>query len=217
MANTRKNRRNTRKNMRKNRRTNRRANTMRRMRGGEYSMPAPVNDTSMNGPQNMSLQQGQDYGRYHVNQHGGASLVGGPYPGVVTDESLLPAELAASARVSSLNSALNEIRGMSDQAGGFIPIRSFGKRKNRKNTMRKNRKNSRKNRKASRKDRKNRKNRRNTMRRRRNNMMGGMMLNPSPLSAPSMLLSSAQEAKALSGMNAEWKLAENPRSFAPGV
>jgi hypothetical protein len=32
-----------------------------------------------------------------------------------------------------------------------------------------------------------------------------------------MLLDSSQMAKALSGMNAEWKLAENPASFAPGV
>jgi hypothetical protein len=32
-----------------------------------------------------------------------------------------------------------------------------------------------------------------------------------------MLLSSGMESKALSGMNAEWKLAENPDAFAPGV
>lgn len=209
MVNYRKNnRRNSMRRNRKNRNTrnrrNRRNNTMRRnnMMGGEYSMPAPVNDNSLDGPRGMSLNQGQQFASFHANQHGGA-LVGGPYPGSVTDEALISPDMATSARVAPLNAALNEIRGMSDQAGGR---RRRSTRKNRKN-----RKASRKNRKAS------RKNRKNTMRRRRNNMMGGMILNPASVSAPGLLLSPGQEAKALSGMNAEWKLAENPRAFAPGV
>lgn len=200
--------------MRKNRRNNNMSMRRRRnninMMGGEYSMPAPVNDNSMNGPSNMSLNQGQQYADFHKNQHGG-SLVGGPYPGIVTEQSLIPANMAASARVAPLNAALNEIRGMSDQAGG---------RRRRRNTMRKgrkNRKNSRKNRRNT--MRKGRKNRKNTMRRnrRRNNMMGGAVLNPASVSAPGLLLPSGLEAKAVSGMNAEWRLAENPRAFAPGV
>lgn len=216
MANSRKNsRRNRRNTMRRNRK-NRRANTMRRnrrnnMMGGEYSMPATVNDNSMNGPRDMSLAQGQQYADFHKNQHGGG-LVGGPFPGSVTDESLISPDMATSARVAPLNAALNEIRGMKDQAGG---------RRRRRNTMRKgrkNRKNSRKNRKGSRRNNMmGGKRRRNSMRRRRNNMMGGMVLNPASVSAPGLLLSPGQEAKALSGMNAEWKLAENPRAFAPGV
>ena len=59
-----------------------------------------------------------------------------------------------------------------------------------------------------------------SMRRRRNNMMnmmGGAVLAPASSSAPGLLLPSGLEAKAVSGMNAEWKLAENPRAFAPGL
>lgn len=218
MANNRKNsRRNRRNTMRKNRKNSRRNNMMRRnrrnnMMGGEYSMPASVNDNSMNNSRDMSLAQGQQYADFHKNQHGGGEgLSGGPFPGAVTDEALISPDMALSARTAPLNAALNEIRGMKDQAGG----------RRRRNTMRKNRKNrkaSRKNRKNTRKNtRKNRKNRKGSRRNRRNNMMGGMMLNPASVSAPGLLLSPAQEAKALSGMNAEWKLAENPRSFAPGV
>jgi hypothetical protein len=206
MANNRKNSRRNRKNRRNTMRRNRR-NNINMMGGAELSMPAPVNDASMKGPMDMSLAQGQQYGDLHKNQHGGSY---GPYPGAVTDEALISPSMALSARTAPLNAALNEIRGMSDQAGG---------RRRRRNTMRKNRKN----RKNTRKNnmRKNRKNRRNnmTMRRRRNNMMGGAILNPMPasVSAPGLLLPAGLEAKAVSGMNAEWKLAENPRAFAPGL
>jgi hypothetical protein len=221
-------RRNTRRNTRRNRRNSRRNNMARRnsrrnnMMGGAglvNSMPATVNDNSMNGAKEMSLAQGQQFADLHKNQHGGG-LLGGPYPGAVTDESLISPDMAASARVAPLNAALNEIRGMKDQEGGRRRRRSSrkGSRKNRKASKKNrkaSRKTSRKNRKASRKNRKgSRKNRRNS---RRNNMMGGMVLNPASVSAPGLLLSPAQEAKALSGMNAEWKLAENPRAFAPGV
>ena len=218
MVNSRKNRKNSRRN-RKNRRNSRRNNI--NMMGGEYSMPAPVGDDSLRGPSNMSLAQGQQFASFHANQHGGA-LSGGPYPGVVTEEALISPQMALSARTAPLNAALNEIRGMSDQAGG---------RRRRRNTMRKNRKNSRKNRRnnnmSMRKNRRNnnmsmRKNRRNnnmSMRRRRNNMnmMGGAVLSPASTGAPGLLLPAGLEAKAVSGMNAEWKLAENPRAFAPGL
>lgn len=203
--NTRRNRRNT---MRRNRRNNMsmrrnyRRNNMNMMGGAELSMPAPVNDASMKGPMDMSLAQGQQYGDFHKNQHGGSY---GPYPGAVTEQQLISGNMAISARTAPLDAALAEIRGMQD--GGKR------KRKNRKNTMRKNRKN-----------------RKNTMRRRRNNMsmrrrrnninmMGGAILNANPagVDAPGLLLPSGLEAKAVSGMNTEWKLAENPRSFAPGL
>ena len=163
MANNRKNsRRNRRNTMRKNRKNSRRNNMMRRnrrnnMMGGEYSMPASVNDNSMNNSRDMSLAQGQQYADFHKNQHGGGEgLSGGPFPGAVTDEALISPDMALSARTAPLNAALNEIRGMKDQAGG----------RRRRNTMRKSRKN-RKNRKNT------RKNRKNTRRNRRNNMMGG--------------------------------------------
>jgi hypothetical protein len=219
-----------RKNRKSSRRNKSRRNTtvsMRKRRnninmmGGEYSMPSPVGDTSMKGPMQMSMGQGQQFADYHKNQHGGV-LAGGPYPGVVTEESLISADMALSARTAPLNAALNEIRNMNDQAGG--------KRKRRNTTMRKNR-NNRKNRKNNMSMRK-RKNNNMSMRKRRNNnmsmrkrrtnrrnntMMGGAVLSPALTSSPGLLLSSGMEAKAVSGMNAEWKLAENPRSFAPGL
>jgi hypothetical protein len=148
-----------------------------------------------------SLNQGQQFASFHANQHGGAALVGGPYPGIVGGEPLLSDSLAASARVGPLNAALNEIKGMQDG----------GKRKSRK-ASRKGRKN-RKNRKASRKNRKaSRRNRRDSRRNRR--YRGGAMpaMNPGSTSAPGLILPSSVSVP---GMNPEWKLAENARAFAP--
>ena len=44
---------------------------------------------------------------------------------------------------------------------------------------------------------------------------GGAALAPADYGAPGMLLSPAMEAKALAGMNPEWKLATDPAAFAP--
>jgi hypothetical protein len=161
----------------------------------------------MAGMMQQSLAQGQQYANMHANQHGGGNLDAGPYPGAVTEQSLIPANLAAAARVAPLNAALNAIANMKDpgQAGGARKGRKGRKasRKGRKAT-RKGRKATRKGRKASRKNRK---------------MRGGAayVSNPASVNAPGMLLDGSQMGKALSGMNAEWKLAENPASFAPGV
>lgn len=191
---SRRNRRNTRRN-RRNTRRNRRCWTRRNYRGG--SVPAPVGVDPMGDMTKQSLNQGQQFASYHANQHGGAALVGGPYPGIVGGEALLSDTLAASARVGPLNAALNEIKGMQD-----------GGRRRRRNTRR----STRRNRKASKKNRKNRKNRRSTRRNRR--YRGGAMpaMNPGSTSAGGMLLPSSVTA---SGMNPEWRLAENPRAFAP--
>ena len=204
---SRRNRRNTRrnrKNTRRNRRVNRRAN--RRMQGGEYSMPAPLGVDPMGDMTKQSLNQGQQFASFHANQHGGAALVGGPYPGIVGGEPLLSDNLAASARVGPLNAALNEIKGMQD--GG----RRRGSRRNRKGSRR-NRKGSRRNRKGSRRNRRgSRRNRRGSRRNRR--YRGGAMpaMNPGSTGAGGMLLPSSVTVP---GMNPEWKLAENPRAFAP--
>jgi hypothetical protein len=196
---SRRNRRNTRRNRRVNRRSRR------NYRGG--SVPAPVNVDPMGDMTKQSLSQGQQFASYHTNQHGGAALVGGPYPGIVGGEPLLSETLAASARVGPLNASLNEIKGMQDG----------GRRRSRRNgCSRRNRKTSRRNRKASKKNRKNRRasrsNRKTSRRNRR--YRGGAMpaLNPGSTSAGGMLLPSSVTA---AGMNAEWKLAENPRAFAP--
>jgi hypothetical protein len=149
----------------------------------------------------------------HANQHGGAALDAGPFPGAVTEQALLPANLMNAARVAPLNAALTAIANMKDpgQAGGAR------RRKGRK-ASRKGAKKSRKGRKASRKGaKKSRKGSRKSRRTRR--MRGGAAYdsNPASVNAPGMLLDGSQMTKALSGMNAEWKLAENPASFAPGV
>ena len=44
---------------------------------------------------------------------------------------------------------------------------------------------------------------------------GAHSMSPSDYGAPGMLLSPDQEARALGGMNPEWKLASDPRAFAP--
>lgn len=168
-----------------------------KMRGGE-SAPASTGGDSMKQMVAQSLAQGQQFSAIHANQHGGAALDAGPFPGAVTEQALLPANLMNAARVAPLNAALNAIANMKDpgQAGG-----------GRRRKGRKGSKKGRKGRKASRKSRKTRR------------MRGGAAYdsNPASVNAPGMLLDSSQMSKALSGMNAEWKLAENPAAFAPGV
>jgi hypothetical protein len=172
--------------------------TMRRayMYGGN-STPANVNDASMKPMEEQSLAQGQQFEQLHKNQHGGG-LDAGPFPGAVVAPTILPMNLHASARVAPLDAAIREISGLKDQSGG--------KRKARK-ASKKSRKASKKARKASKKSRKGRKAYR-----------GGSydLNNAQSVSASGLLLSPSMEAKALSGMNAEWKLAENPMAFAPG-
>jgi len=187
---SRRNRKNTRRNRKNTRRNNTRRNYRRNYSGG-YN-PAPVGVDPMGDMTRQSLNQGQQYANFHVGQHGGGALGGSPFPGSVGGEALLSDNLAASARVGPLNASLNEIKGMQD--GGR-------RRRNR------NRKTNRKNRKGSRKNRANRKSRNRRYR-------GGAMpsLNPGLVGAPGQLLPSSVTA---AGMNPEWRLAENPRAFAP--
>lgn len=144
-----------------------------------------------------NLAQGQQFAAIHAKQHGGGvGLDAGPFPGSVVEPSVLPAGLHASARVAPLDAAIRQISGLKDQEGG-------GRR--------------RKGRKGSKKSRKTRKTRKG--RKGRKGYMGGAYIldTAAPFPSRGMLLSSGMEAKALSGMNAEWKLAENPDAFAPGV
>jgi hypothetical protein len=175
------------------------------MRGGN-STPAPVTGAGMAQMAAQSLAQGQQFASMHKNQHGGA-LDAGPYPGAVTEEAMLPQNLQAAARVAPLNAALNAIANMKDpgQAGGARRKGRKASKKSRKGTK-KSRKGAKKSRKASRKSRKTRR------------MRGGAFGdNAQSVNAPGLLLSGSQMRDALSGMNAEWKLAENPAAFAPGV
>ena len=196
---------------RKNTRRNRKDRKTRTNRRSQWGGVAPVEYVMGQDMTAQSLAQGKQFLAMHANQHGGASVgyEGGPYPGSVQDQTLLPSNLHASARIAPLDAAINEIQGMKDQGGG--------RRRNRK-ASRKDRKN-RKNRKASRKDRKNRKSTRKNRKNRNRKQNGGSykLDTAADYNGPSMLLPNALEAKALSGMNAEWALAKNPSSFAPGL
>lgn len=189
----------------KKHRTQRSKHSRRRAQRGGESSPGNVNADMMKPMMSQSLAQGQQFANMHANQHGGAALDAGPFPGAVTEQSMLPQNLHAAARIAPLNAALGAIANMKDpgQAGGARKKSRKASKKSRK-ASKKSRKGSRKARKSSKKSRKQR---------------GGAAYdsNPAPFGGPSMLLDGSQMSKALSGMNAEWKLAENPSSFAPGV
>jgi hypothetical protein len=176
-----------RKNSRKgSRRSTRRVNRRNMYGGALHLSPMELTDTSMMSASKMSGAQGLDFLGKHAAQHGGGGLMGAP----VGDTGMLDASLRASARMGPLDASYQAVVGMRDQSGG---------------------KRRRANRRANRKTRRNRRNRRAT---RRQN--GGMRaLGFMETSAPGMLLSGSQASAALSNMNREWALAENPSSFAP--
>lgn len=189
------------------RRHSRKHRTHRRKQRGGNSVPGSTGGDPMKAMMAQSLAQGQQFASMHAQQHGGAVLDAGAYPTAVTEQALLPPNLMNAARVAPLNAALTAIANMKDpgQAGG-------GKRKGRKGA-----KKSRKGRKASRKGRKSRKASRKSRKTRRQRGGAAYDSNPASVNAPGLLLDPSQMTKALSGMNAEWKLAENPAAFAPGV
>ena len=170
--------------------------------GASYSyVPAPVDYVDTTG--NLNLAQGRQFAEMHEGQHGGAGLASGPYPDALGD--VLPQDLAASAHLLPLQKAFDDIKGMSDQAGGR-------RRRNKRKSMKggKKSKKSRKSKKSkkSRKTRKSRKNRRSRRSRR-----GGGHLGYQSVDAPGMLLTDAQYK--LAGLNPEWNLAADPNAFNP--
>lgn len=199
---------------RKNRKN--RSRKARSQRGGEapvgYSNPFPMG---------INLAQGQQFDAYHANQHGGAV---GTYPDAVQQPALLPADLVPSSRLLPLDAAFDYIR----QFGPESDLKG-GRRSSRKS--RKNRKASRKNRKASRKGRKShRKSHRKSQRggvlvrwggggRGSRKMRGGSaqdMGHPMDVAEEvKMLIPPRLQEQA--GLNPEWRLAENPNSFAPNL
>lgn len=182
-----------RKGSRKASRKGRRASRRNNMMGGWVALsPAGVNDKTMMSPSSMSLAQGRDYDKIHMGQHGGAytPMSGAP----LGSTGMLDASLRESARLPDIDASIREIQGMSDQSGG---ARRGSKRRGSKRRGSK---------------------RRGSKRRgsRRSNMHGGnVAMRPADFSGPTMLLPPAMESKALMAMNNEWKLAENPTSFAP--
>jgi hypothetical protein len=167
----------------------------RRYRGGAMPtmVPAGVSQNPMLSPSSASLAQGKDYENIHMGQHGGAHV---PMSGApVGDTGVLDASLRAAARIGPTDGAFQAIQGMSDQAGG----------RRRSRRSRRSKKSSRRSKKSS--------------RRSKRSMRGGFSANlrPANASANGTLLPPSMEARAVGGMNPEWKLAENPNSVAPPV
>ena len=226
---------------RKNRdnRKNRKYSRRNRMYGGAAYTPAPMSiheSLAGSSPSQMNLAQGEQYGAFHAKQHGGMAA----YPMSVVD-SLLPSDMAASARVTPLNTYINDVKGLRDpgqeaQMGGRRRmtrrnlrtarrmIRRNGRtlrrmvRRDRRMMRRATRRNARNSRRASR--RASRSSKRNS-RGRFMKMRGGAVQPALDLAAsanaPGMLLDAGAEARAVRGMNPEWSLAPNPNSFAPRV
>jgi len=188
---------------------------------------APLTDTSMDGSSKMNLAQGTDYASIHKGQHGGMAPVG--YTGMLDDS------LRATARIGVLDESMQAIQGMSDQSGGFhkaftrrlkrgvkrgvTKVKGMFKKLKSKlvgpksysrkfmNLFRKKRGGARRSRKMAA-----------LLKNMRKKMRGGSavtLAGAQDYSAPGMLLSPADEARALSGMNPEWKLATDPTAFAP--
>ena len=165
---------------------------------------APITDVSMMAAGKQSLAQGVDYNNIHRAQHGGAAVslaaaapVG--YTGMLDDS------LRMTARIAPLDAAVGAIQGMRDQSGGARRGKKGGRisrslRTASKKVKAAQRKMIKLMRSFSMKVRK---------------MRGGAALNPADYGTPGMLLGSADSAKALMGMNPEWKLAADPSAFAP--
>ncbi len=212
--------------MRKTKRGGRKHRGTRRARrcmyGGAATVlsPAAVNDTSMSGPSKMNLAQGDQYLQFHEGQHGGGGYqhnFGAPVTASTTTD-----VNHTIARDAVQIDALRSIQGMSDQSGG-------GRRRKGRRVTRHTRSNAKSHAKILKMLRQLSK----RMKRRARSQRGGAGCGVMPRQAggagyqvgppgdygsSSMLLSPSQEAIALRGMNTvEWKLAENPSSFAPNM
>jgi hypothetical protein len=173
------------KRVKRNTRKGTRASRRRQQGGWQALSPADVSDSSMQGPSQLSTAQGKEYDALHEGQHGGGAPLEGAPVGTT---GVLDDSLRATARVTPLDQSVSAIQGMSDQSGG---ARRRSKRSKRSKSSKRSKRGSRR-------------------------QGGGMRpMHPSDYSAPTHLLSSGAEAKALMQMNPEWKLAENPSSFAP--
>jgi hypothetical protein len=156
--------------------------------------------TSARALRNIELASQQSRGA--PRQRGGAAVslassapVG--YTGMLDDS------LRGAARIAPLDHSIGAIQGMSDQAGG-----ARRRRKGRKSTRRPSRR-------ATRRVRMSLMKAMARLRKLSRKMRGGAAMHPADYGSPGMLLGPADEAKAMMGMNPEWKLASDPGAFAP--
>jgi hypothetical protein len=117
---------------------------------------------------------------------------------------MLDDSLRGAARIAPLDHSIGAIRGMSDQAGGAR------RRKGRKGS-----KMARASRRMTKRVSKSLLKAMARLRRLSRKMRGGAAMQPADYGSPGMLLGGADQAKALMGMNPEWKLAADPAAFAP--
>jgi len=187
---------------RRNRRNNRKS-------GGAYSelSGAPTGWSDSRSSSALNLAQGEDFAKYHSGQHGGASSFssGSPVSAVTAGSFGTDGVPMPSAMQTGLQNSYKYIAGMTDQVGG---------KKNRKN-----KRNSRKNR-SSRSSKKNTRKQYGGLyrvgggRRRYSGGSSQDMSNPMPVQDSGKMLIS-RDMVAQAGLNPEWRLAENPNSFAP--
>ena len=162
--------------------------------------PASVNDKTMMSPSSQSLAQGAEYNKIHMGQHGGAftPMSGAP----VGDQGLLDSALRGVARIGPVDQAIASIQGMSDQSGGRRSKKKSSRRSKKSSSRRSKKSSSRRSKKSS---------------SRRRQRGGSSHYRPADASASPSLLPPSMESRAVGGMNPEWKLAENPTSFAPNL
>ena len=191
-----------------------------RMYGGAayISAPMPLNESlAGSSPSQNNLAQGGQYESFHVNQHGGMA------PLSAITNSLLPNDMAASARTLPLDKYINDVAPLRDPGQGG---QMGGRRRRTRNSRGRFTK-----RRAGRKGTKrhSRKGRKSTKRKGRKRNASGRFLKmrggaaqpgldlAASADAPGMLLDPRTETSAMRGMNPEWFLAPNPNSFAPRV
>ena len=182
--NMRKNKKSTRKGSRKDRK-DRKDRKNRKQTGGN--------------PMEQSLAQGRQFAEIHSAQHGGAYLTGAPISQI--DGSMLEPGLRDFARVGGLDASVAEASTQRDpdqmaQSGGRRNRKAS--KKSKKSTGRKASKKSKKNRKASKKSKKNRKASKKSKKSRKagSRRQAGGALTGAPFNQPTMLLTSAEAAKA---------------------
>lgn len=181
----------------RNKRAHSRRQTQRK-RGGADALDGASVKYSLAGswPSRMSLGQGQDYFKYHVGQHGGASYDynHGGAPLRAISHSSLPDGLRDAAHVNGLDRAIEYSRQFKDpnQAGGR---RRRTRRKGGKRGKKNGKKNGKKHGKSHRKS---------HNRSRRTHRKRGGDLGYSPFPGKGMLLDSST-AYAQAGLNPQWK------------
>lgn len=165
-----------------------------RRRGGAHAqlMGAPLGH-SLAGDYSskMSMGQGADFMKYHQGQHGGQHggyLHGAPLSAI--EHSVLDGGLRGAAHLNGLDKAFNDIKGLSDQAGGKHRRRSH--RRSHKHRQNKSQKGGKKNRKQRK------------QRSQRSQRRQGGALGFAPLGSDSMLLKSPMEY-AQAGLSSQWK------------